>query len=213
MIYLWELGIFYPKQMNSQGKRVKWLSEDIYELLPHIQIALAGLLKTKPEGLISHNVRQRSMNSTQQTFVNHFLFTSLHTDPATKTTNRTDALLTLREPTVQWQMKTSKQLLQSNVMCILMGKHPHIWDNKEDITSPHTDGQGRLPRAGVINRISRSQHGDVMGQAECVPDRSFSISQVQETSVNMMNLKAGKKKFSVTKPLNIRQRDQLRLKR
>lgn len=57
MIYLWELGIFYPKQMNSQGKRVKWLSEDIYELLPHIQIALAGLLKTKPEGLISHNVR------------------------------------------------------------------------------------------------------------------------------------------------------------
>lgn len=57
MIHLWELGIFYPKQMNSQGKRVKWLSEDIYELLPHIQIALAGLLKTKPEGLISHNVR------------------------------------------------------------------------------------------------------------------------------------------------------------
>lgn len=52
-----------------------------------------------------------------------------------------------------------------------------------------------------------------MGQAECVPDRSFSISQVQETSENTMNLKAGGKKFSMTKPLNIRQRDQLRLKR
>lgn len=49
-----------------------------------------------------------------------------------------------------------------------------------------------------------------MGQAERVPDRSFSISQVQETSENMMNLK---KQFSMTKPLNIRQGDQLRLKR
>lgn len=55
---------------------------------------------------------------------------------------------------------------------LLWVKCPHKWDN-EDITSPHTDGQGRLPRAGVINRISRSQYGDVMGQAECVPDRSF----------------------------------------
>lgn len=76
----------------------------------------------------------------------------------------------------------------------LWGKRLHLCDNKEDIISLHMDGQGRLPRAGVINRISRSQHGDAMGQAECVPDRRLSIGQVQETSENMVSLKPGEKK-------------------
>lgn len=50
------------------------------------------------------------------------------------------------------------------------------------------------------------------GQIERVPDRRLNIGQMPETSENMMSLKT-EKKFSMTESLNIRQRDQLRLKR
>lgn len=51
-----------------------------------------------------------------------------------------------------------------------------------------------------------------MGQIECVPDRRINIGQMPETCEKRMSLKT-EKKLRLTESLNIRQRDQLRLKR
>lgn len=56
-------------------------------------------------------------------------------------------------------------------MSVLTGKVPAPMRQSRRHTSPYADSQGRLPRAGVISRMSRSWRGHATGQAERAPGR------------------------------------------